>query len=76
MQCTCNSKKMKKYSAFFTALQVHGNDVNVENFLYRELNYKQLWCAILQKDTVWEITLCLKIQLQNNALKYKVYKAK
>lgn len=38
-----------------------------QNSLYnKELNYKQLWCAPLQRDAVWE-SLCLTSQMWNNA---------
>lgn len=40
-----------------------------KNSLYnRELDYKQLWCAPLQRDAAWEITLCLnKPTMKHNA---------
>lgn len=59
-----------KYLAFLTALHFMktmiwiGNMTWCKNSLYnRELNYKQLWCAPLQRDAAWEITLCLTSQL-------------
>lgn len=34
----------------------------------RELDYKQLWCAPLQRDAVWEITQSLnKPTMKHNA---------
>lgn len=75
--------KGRKYLAFLTALHFMKTMIWIRNMtswcknsLYnRELNYKQLWCAPLQRDAAWEITLRLTSQLWNTMQQWKKYKA-
>lgn len=79
-------EKDEKYLAFLTALTFHEDyDLDkkkkkrkekVTMNYKRELNYKQLWCAPLQRDAAWEITLRLhKPTMKNTNATVERYKA-
>lgn len=72
--CACDSRKRTKVPCFPYSPTFHEDRFGLEKKIHgatswwiTRLTYKQLWCAPLQRDAAWEITLHLRSQLWNNA---------